>query len=72
MELIYPYAVKYKGEYYPPNTPIVEKCDETVGKPVEKVENSKANLVIEGENDVIKPNDDKVSKPKRGRVKKDG
>lgn len=46
--MIYPYAVKYNGVYYPPNTEIVENpvenvetAPETVENPVENVEKPK-------------------------------
>lgn len=40
MSIIFKYAVKYNGKYYPANTPITEK-EATVENPVETVENPK-------------------------------
>lgn len=64
MSIMFKYAVKYKGQFYPPNTPIVEAAED---KKAESV-----NLVTDGENDKNEPKNDKVAaKPKKGKVKKD-
>lgn len=44
MAIVFDYAVKYNGKYYPPNTPIeksAEKVVPAVEKSVENVEKSK-------------------------------
>ena len=52
MAVVYSYAVKYNGKYYPPNTPIDDQ------KPAEIPAEPKGEAV--------------ESKPKKGKVKKDG
>ena len=69
MALIFNYAVKYKGKYYPPNTPIVETIVENVdnpGKETAAVENHVENVDNHSEATAAKP------KAKNGKVKKDG
>lgn len=42
--MIFPYAVKYNGVYYPPDTEIVENPVENVENPAPVVENPVENV----------------------------
>lgn len=63
MAIMFEHAVKYKGKFYPANTPIAEEAAENKAESV--------NLVMESSNDKVESENDKVAaKPKKGKVKK--